>query len=113
MAQVEVSVTVAWSPAPREVIEKALTLPEGSTVAKALEAAKAQGLEAEIEVGIEIGIWGRKALMNQVLREGDRVEIYRPLRVDPKVARRERFEKQGSKRAGLFAQRRAGAKAGY
>jgi len=33
--------------------------------------------------------------------------------VDPKVARRERFARQGAKTAGLFAKRRAGAKAGY
>ncbi|MBW8723026.1 MAG: RnfH family protein, partial [Polaromonas sp.] len=44
---------------------------------------------------------------------GDRLEIYRGLRVDPKVARRERFNRQGVKRAGLFAKTRAGAKAGY
>jgi putative ubiquitin-RnfH superfamily antitoxin RatB of RatAB toxin-antitoxin module len=48
-----------------------------------------------------------------VLRDQDRVEIYRGLRVDPKVARRERFNRQGAKRAGLFAKTRAGAKAGY
>nr|MCU0926665.1 RnfH family protein [Hydrogenophaga sp.] len=48
-----------------------------------------------------------------VLREGDRVEVYRLLRVDPKVARRERFVGQGARRAGLFAQRRPGSKAGY
>jgi putative ubiquitin-RnfH superfamily antitoxin RatB of RatAB toxin-antitoxin module len=47
------------------------------------------------------------------LRDLDRVEIYRPLTVDPKVARRQRFNKQGAKAAGLFARKRAGAKAGY
>jgi putative ubiquitin-RnfH superfamily antitoxin RatB of RatAB toxin-antitoxin module len=41
------------------------------------------------------------------------VEIYRPLRVDPKVARRERFVKQGARTAGLFVKKRPGAKAGY
>jgi putative ubiquitin-RnfH superfamily antitoxin RatB of RatAB toxin-antitoxin module len=48
-----------------------------------------------------------------VLRDLDRIEIYRPLTVDPKVARRERFEKQGTSRAGLFSKRRPGAKPGY
>ena len=43
----------------------------------------------------------------------DRVEIYRPLRVDPKEARRQRFTGQGAKAAGLFQNRRKGAKAGY
>jgi putative ubiquitin-RnfH superfamily antitoxin RatB of RatAB toxin-antitoxin module len=41
------------------------------------------------------------------------VEVYRELLVDPKVARRERFRKQGSRAAGLFARRKPGAKAGY
>jgi putative ubiquitin-RnfH superfamily antitoxin RatB of RatAB toxin-antitoxin module len=50
-----------------------------------------------------------------VLSNNDRMEIYRALTVDPKVARRERFARQGAKKkaAGLFARRRAGAKAGY
>ncbi len=60
-----------------------------------------------------VGVWSRKASLNQLLREHDRVEIYRPLTVDPKVARRERFRKQGAKTAGLFSKRRAGAKPGY
>jgi len=47
------------------------------------------------------------------LRAGDRLEIYRPLRVDPKVARRERFAKQGARTTGLFARQRPGAKTGY
>jgi len=45
--------------------------------------------------------------------EGDRLEVYRPLTVDPKVARRARFVRQGAKTAGLFANKRPGAKAGY
>jgi hypothetical protein len=41
-----------------------------------------------------------------VLQTGDRLELYRPLLVDPKRARRERFARQGSRSAGLFARRR-------
>ena len=63
--------------------------------------------------GEGVGIWGRKAAPSQVLRERDRVELARPLLVDPKVARRERFRRQGSRAAGLFASRRPGAKPGY
>ena len=59
------------------------------------------------------GVWGHKALPESVLRDGDRVELYRDLRVDPNVARRERFVGQGSRNAGLFAQRRPNSKAGY
>ncbi len=44
--------------------------------------------------------------MERQLKDGDRVEIYRQLVVDPKVARRERFVRQGSRGAGLFAKDR-------
>lgn len=103
-----VTVTVAWSPGPREVQEVELQLPAGSTVADALQAA---GLDAPAP-GM-LGIWGRKAEPARVLETGDRIEIYRPLRVDPKRARRERFGRQGARAAGLFARRRPGAKPGY
>ena len=62
---------------------------------------------------LRIGIWGKRFSLNHKLKDNDRIEIYRSLRVDPKVARRERFTSQGAKRAGLFANKRAGAKAGY
>lgn len=52
------------------------------------------------------GIWGRRAPPGQLLRDGDRVELYRLLTVDPKVARRERFVLQGARTAGLFARER-------
>jgi len=47
------------------------------------------------------------------MHEQDRLELYRPLLVDPKEARRARFEAQGARSVGLFARRRPGAKAGY
>lgn len=62
---------------------------------------------------LETGVWGRKQAADHLLRDGDRVELYRPLKVDPKVARRERFTRQGAGTTGLFAKRRAGAKSGY
>ena len=60
-----------------------------------------------------ISVWGHPQGLNHVLNTGDRVELTRALRVDPKVARRERFVKQGAKAAGLFAKKRPQAKAGY
>lgn len=101
-------VTVMHSPAPREVREQVLELAEGATVADALHACGLAPGEGEA-----VGVWGRKADPSQPLRDRDRVEIARPLRVDPKRARRERFQRQGSRAAGLFAQRRPGAKPGY
>ena len=43
----------------------------------------------EIEIG-RVGVWGRPATPQTRLRDGDRVEIYRPLVADPKEARRQR-----------------------
>lgn len=104
-----ITVTVAHSPEARRVEQQRLILPAGSTVAQALAAA---GLAARPDDG-ETGIWGRKAALDAVLHDGDRVERYRPLQVDPRHARRERFGKQGAGAAGLFARRRPGAKPGY
>jgi putative ubiquitin-RnfH superfamily antitoxin RatB of RatAB toxin-antitoxin module len=97
-------VVVLHSPAAREVLEWTMTLPEGAT---ARDAIAASGL-AQACPGIDwracgIGIWGRKAGAEHVLRDGDRVEVYRPLLVDPKLARRERFQRQGGRSGGLFA----------
>ncbi len=106
-----IRVVVAYSPGPRQVTELALTLAAGATVEQALRDSGLLGKLLEGEACV--GIWRRKASLDQTLRDQDRVEIYRPLLVDPKVARRERFARQGARSAGLFAKRRAGAKAGY
>lgn len=107
-------VSLVYSPAPRQVREWVLELAGGTTVAQALAAS---GILREFpalrDAHPVLGIWGRKTTPGHVLLEGDRLEIYRGLRVDPKIARRERFNRQGAKRAGLFAKTRAGAKAGY
>ena len=59
------------------------------------------------------GIWGKKVSWTHSVKQGDRVELYRPLKVDPKVARRQRFKRQGKGRTGLFANRKSGSAAGY
>ena len=107
-------VTVAYAPAPRQVQEAALTLPAGSTLRAAVEASGLLAQHPEIDLRARaFGVWGRKLPLDHLLRDGDRVEIWRPLRVDPKHARRERFDAQGARAAGLFARRRPGAKPGY
>ena len=73
----------------------ALEVISGSTLADAI----AQSGVIEMFEGFEldaakVGIFGLKASPDQVLREGDRVEIYRPLIADPKESRRQRAVKQ-------------------
>jgi sulfur carrier protein len=110
-------ITVVYSSHPREVSEHLLELPTLSTVKEALLACQAfQNFPSNVSTEDgqwTIGVWGRPVTDDYALRNEDRLEIYRPLKVDPKVARRERFQKQGSRAAGLFATRRKGAKPGY
>ncbi|MFM6992364.1 MAG: RnfH family protein [Rhodoferax sp.] len=109
-----IRIEMVYSPRAREVREQTLHLPPGTTLGAALQASGVLAALTPWEVdALECGIWGRKAALTQVLRANDRVELYRALLVDPTVARRERFVRQGAKSAGLFAKRRAGAKAGY
>ena len=101
-----------YSPQSREVVEHTLALVAGVTVGQVLPqlAAHWQLHEGQITA---VGIWGRKVPASHVLQPGDRLELYRALKVDPKVARRQRFKRQGAKRSGLFATRRPGAVPGY
>ena len=72
-------------------LEREFNLVEPATVADALAAA---GLDASLAAAAgqaaAIGVWGKVKPLTQLLREGDRVEVYRPLRADPKDARRTR-----------------------
>lgn len=109
-------VTLLYASAPRTVHVAELALHEGAT---ALEALRAAGwLErfpetASLGESLSLAIWGRRCEPDHPLRDGDRLELLRALRVDPKVARRERFEGQGARSTGLFAKRRPNSKAGY
>lgn len=86
-------IEVAWSPAPREVQLVTLQLPAGATVRDAL---LASGLELDWATHA-LGIWGQPATLEDPVRDGDRVEVYRALRVDPKEARRLRYRSQGQR----------------
>lgn len=109
-----IRVTVLYSPAARQVQEWAVELPRPASVAQALQASGLGASFPELDWrAAAVGIWGREVRPDQLLRDGDRIEIYRPLLVDPKVARRERFRRQGARAAGLFARRRDGSKPGY
>jgi putative ubiquitin-RnfH superfamily antitoxin RatB of RatAB toxin-antitoxin module len=109
-----ISVTLCFSHAARQYTEQVVTLPPGSRLVDALRASTTLPTLTNADLdSLQTGIWGRKQPPEQELRDGDRVELYRPLKVDPKVARRERFTRQGARTTGLFSKRRAGAKSGY
>jgi len=114
MVAPSIAITVVYSAGPRSVVEAALNVPSGCAASQARDAAAlVWGMQAETLHAFQLGVWGKPVVAQHLLKEGDRLELYRPLTVDPKLARRERFVRQGSKGAGLFAARRAGGKAGY
>lgn len=107
-------VSLMYSPAPRHVREWLVDIPDGTSAAMALESSGA--FEAFPQLQKEellLGVWGQRVGTQHILQPGDRLEVYRRLLIDPKLARRERFKRQGSKGAGLFSGVRAGGKAGY
>lgn len=106
-------IEVIYSPSPRQVKSWTVALPAGSTVQMALLATVFLDFPELRLARLVVGVWGEKRGLDHTLQPADRVEIYRSLRVDPKVARRERFQGQGARTAGLFARTRTGAKAGY
>ncbi|MEO5692402.1 MAG: RnfH family protein [Usitatibacter sp.] len=83
-----VSIAVAL-PGRQEVID--LDVPDGATLADVVQAAGLHERFPEIDIATAtFGIWARLAKMDAVLREGDRVELYRGLKADAKAMRRER-----------------------
>ncbi|MEY2804888.1 MAG: hypothetical protein RL657_2224 [Pseudomonadota bacterium] len=99
-------ITLTLSAAPRSVREWSLDLPAPCDVHTALSQVDwAAGLAPEVVADLQLSIWGRKVEGRSALQDGDRIELTRALRVDPKVARRERFQRQGVRTAGLFVRR--------
>jgi uncharacterized protein len=87
-AEPGIAVLLVWSPAPRRTEQRALRLPAGATLADALRAAGMDGW------GGACGVWGRVRERTAALSDGDRVELYRALTIDPKEARRLRYKGQ-------------------
>ena len=87
-------VELVWSPQAGDVQHRWLDVEEGATIATALRdcADFNQPLDQ-----LSVGIWGRVRPLDTPLRERDRIEVYRPLTVDPKEARRLRYAKRGER----------------
>ncbi|MBP1475725.1 RnfH family protein [Frateuria sp. MAH-13] len=86
MAEIAVEVVLAL---PGRTLLKRLVLDSGATVCDAIAAAQLG--QDSIQVDLQrVGVFGRRVPPEHRLRDGDRVEIYRVLVVDPKEARRRR-----------------------
>lgn len=90
-------VEVAYAAPDREIII-ASRLAHGSTVRDAIDQSGVLRQAPEIDLAInKIGVYGKIVALDCVLHPHDRVEIYRPLRVDPKEIRRRRASKSPAK----------------
>ena len=85
---IRVEVVLAM-PARQELV--VLEVPPGTTLAEAITLSGLPEIFEGFELDLtKVGVFGHKASPEQVLLEGDRVEIYRPLIADPKEVRRQR-----------------------
>jgi putative ubiquitin-RnfH superfamily antitoxin RatB of RatAB toxin-antitoxin module len=74
---------------PAKQIVKEIDVVDGATVGDVIEQAGLDREFPEIDFAkLQTGVWGRLAERGQRVRDGDRVELYRPLEMDPREARR-------------------------
>lgn len=94
MDPADIVVSVAYSPLAGQLDVLELRLPAGATVAMALHRSGLLDLHPGIDLTQHaVGVWGKLRSLDDTLRDADRVELYRPLQVDPKEARRLRYKK--------------------
>lgn len=86
------AVKVIYVAADNTLIQHDLNLNEGATVMDALNQSGIYRSHPEI-MDYPLGIFSKRVNSDTPLREGDRVEIYRPLLVDPMEKRRQRAKR--------------------
>ena len=80
---------------PLEQDSTVVELPDGATVREAIARSGLAGRHPTVDLNAcPVGIWGRRARLDDPVCDRDRVEIYRPLQVDPKEARRARAQRK-------------------
>ncbi|WP_425251659.1 RnfH family protein [Janthinobacterium sp. NFX145] len=90
MAEANIKVQVCHA-LPGSSFLRALTVPAGATIGQAVEQSGLLREIPSIDLTVNmVGIYGKKKPLDTILREHDRVEVYRPLQADPKEARRRR-----------------------
>ena len=76
---------------PEEQVLMAVIVDEGATVADVIAASGIQSRFPALDIAtMPAGIWGKPVSKDSIVRQGDRVELYRPLEIDPREARRQR-----------------------
>ncbi|HAO9134462.1 RnfH family protein [Escherichia coli] len=93
----KIAVEVAYALPEKQYLQR-VTLQEGATVEEAIRASGLLELRTDIDLAKnKVGIYSRPAKLSDIVHDGDRVEIYRPLIADPKELRRQRAEKSANK----------------
>ncbi|MEX5413341.1 RnfH family protein [Atlantibacter hermannii] len=93
----KIAVEVAYALPEKQYLRR-VTLEEGATVEQAIHASGLLALRTDIDLAKnKVGVYSRPVKLTDVLSDGDRVEIYRPLIADPKELRRQRAEKAAKK----------------
>lgn len=88
----EIQVEVAYALPERQVLLP-LKLPAGATVEEAIQRSGLLERFPEIDLAqTKVGVFSKLTKLDAVLRDKDRIEIYRPLIADPKEVRRKRAE---------------------
>ncbi|WP_449567594.1 RnfH family protein [Lelliottia nimipressuralis] len=91
----KITVEVAYALPAKQYLQR-VKLDEGATVEEAIRASGLLELRSDIDLSKnKVGIYSRPVKLMDVVSDGDRVEIYRPLIADPKELRRQRAEKAG------------------
>lgn len=89
----DIRVEVVYALPERQYLRQ-LVLQEGSTLEQAIRASGLLALRQNIDLDVnKVGIFSRPAKLDDKLSDGDRVEIYRPLLIDPKELRRQRADR--------------------
>ena len=100
MGHADLRISVAYSPCAGELDLVEISLPAGATVRLALSRSGLLDRHPDlIAADCKTGVWGQLRSLNDLLRDRDRVEVYRPLQVDPKEARRLRYRSHREKLA--------------
>jgi putative ubiquitin-RnfH superfamily antitoxin RatB of RatAB toxin-antitoxin module len=93
---IEVEVVYAL---PLRQVMRQVRVPEGTTAEQAVQVSGILELFPEIDLSFnKLGVFGKVVKPGRILQDSDRVEIYRPLAVDPKEARRRRAREAASAR---------------
>ncbi|MDD5059164.1 MAG: RnfH family protein [Sideroxydans sp.] len=92
MSDEKIKIELVYALSAEQILLK-LEVPQGATIAEAVRLSGILDKHPEIDLDKgKFGIFGKLSKTDTVLREKDRVEIYRPLLADPKEVRRRRAE---------------------